>query len=126
MELSYQEERLNISQRVYWQSFPGNESCYDLQCKECRAYWQVKAKKDLKPSRTTKHLKVLGTTFQTTRDVVGYVNYIIFSYTTTRTIRNIYIVKASAMSTDFVLPMTDSKLCQIQFEKGTYRKIRMA
>jgi len=108
-----------------WQSFPDNESCYDLQCRECKAYWQVKAKKDLQPSRASKHLKVLGTTYETTRNAVGYVNYIIFSYTVSQTIRNIYIIKASAMFRDFVLPLTDSKLCQIQFEQGTYRKISM-
>ena len=114
-----------LCRKCDWLNFPGNESCYDLQCSECKSYWQVKAKKNLKPSRATKHLKVLGTTYKTTLDSIGYVNYILFSYTELRLIRNIYIIKASDMSADVLIPMATSKLCRIHFKKGTYRKIRM-
>jgi hypothetical protein len=107
-----------------WTSFPDNTPGYDVQCNACLRYYQVKAKENLKPSRVRKELRVMGTTYQTAHDVIGYVCYIMFSYASNSKIRNIYIVDASDVSDENIIRWNTKPMCTIIFKKGTYRKLR--
>lgn len=108
-----------------WKSFPDNTSAYDLQCNACFRYYQVKAKKNLVPSILKRELCVMGTTFQTTYDSIGYVCYIIVSYNNKENIRNVYVVDASAVSNESVKKWNTKPLCTLIFKKGAYTKLRM-
>lgn len=108
-----------------WKTFPYNTSAYDLQCMACFRYYQIKANKNLRPRVGSKDLIVMGATYTTTRDSVGYICYILISYTNETTIRNIYIVDANNVSHTDIVQRGNSPHCNIVFKKGMYRKLKL-